>query len=139
MRFATLFQDLGYFGRCSFDCIVTGAADGGPEVHWIECNGRWGGVSVPMTFVNRLFGNHARRGLVIVQDTTLRLAINGVGAVHRRLGPLLLRRGDAQGVVPLSARWLTSGNGIHFLAVAETQEKAEHLAADAIARLTAAR
>jgi hypothetical protein len=53
---ATVFQELGYVGRCSFDLILlsdSSAEDGG-RVEFIECNGRWGGTSLPMTLVNRL-------------------------------------------------------------------------------------
>ena len=37
-------------GRCSFDFIVTG--DG--RAKFTECNGRWGGTSIPMSLVDRL-------------------------------------------------------------------------------------
>lgn len=49
-----LFQELGYFGRCSFDAVLSGSSWHNAAVHWIECNGRWGGVSIPMSLVNRL-------------------------------------------------------------------------------------
>lgn len=137
LRLAILFQDLGYFGRCSFDCLITASAGGEPEVRWIECNGRWGGVSVPMTLINRMFGNHAKRGVVIVQDSTLALSVRRPEAVHDRLGPLLLRRGKDHGVIPLSAHWLERGRGVHLVSVAASQAEAERLAADSIARLVA--
>lgn len=56
-----LFQQLGYVGRCSFDLILVGPdlRDCRPE--FIECNGRWGGTSLPMTLMNRLVGDWARR------------------------------------------------------------------------------
>jgi len=136
LRLATLFQDLGYFGRCSFDCLVTGVAGAPAALHWIECNGRWGGVSVPMTLVNRLLGNHAAHGLVVVQNAHLDLAVKGVDSALARLGPLLLRRDGRQGVVPLTGRGFEAGAGVYFLAVAPTQEEAERLTAEAVARLT---
>jgi hypothetical protein len=52
---ALLFQRLGYTGRCSFDAIVLDAGDG-PRLQFLECNGRWGGASTPMTLMHRLFG-----------------------------------------------------------------------------------
>jgi hypothetical protein len=55
---ARLFQELGYVGRCSFDLLVVGDPDGGTaSLRFIECNGRWGGASTPMTLMNRLFGD----------------------------------------------------------------------------------
>jgi len=49
-------QKLGYVGRCSFDFIVGGDLDGDWDARMIECNGRWGGTSTPMEFVDRLVG-----------------------------------------------------------------------------------
>ncbi len=136
---ATLLQYLGFFGRCSFDCLVTGSLEGKASLHWIECNGRWGGVSVPMTFANRIFGNHAERGLVIVQNMDLELCIVGVDQAFKHLGEMLLRRGSEQGIVPLSVGGFTRGRGVHFLAVAPTQCEAEELADAVLARVTGSR
>jgi len=47
-------QELGYVGRCSFDHLVTGDPDGVFKVVFTECNGRWGGTSMPMSLVDRL-------------------------------------------------------------------------------------
>jgi hypothetical protein len=59
---AAVFQRLGYVGRCSFDFIVQGPPEvddptGSPgefDCRLIECNGRWGGTSTPMSLVDRL-------------------------------------------------------------------------------------
>lgn len=53
-----LFQKLGYFGRCSFDAIVCGRELQDASVKFVECNGRWGGTSLPMSLCNRIFGSH---------------------------------------------------------------------------------
>ena len=47
-------QELGYVGRCSFDHLVTGDPDGVFNVVFTECNGRWGGTSMPMSLLDRL-------------------------------------------------------------------------------------
>ncbi len=52
---AEALQALGYVGRCSFDFLVVGDADGDFEVRFTECNGRWGGTSTPMALLDRLF------------------------------------------------------------------------------------
>ena len=54
---ARLFQRLGYIGRCSFDLILVGEDLANCRLEFIECNGRWGGTSLPMTMMNRLFGD----------------------------------------------------------------------------------
>lgn len=50
LEVAKALQELGYVGRCSFDFIVV--ADG--SLRFTECNGRWGGTSIPMSLVERL-------------------------------------------------------------------------------------
>lgn len=51
---ASLLQELGYVGRCSFDLILVGENTQDCRVEYIECNARWGGTSSPMTLINRL-------------------------------------------------------------------------------------
>lgn len=51
-RVAAALQELGYVGRCSFDFLVVGE----DTLRFTECNGRWGGTSIPMSLVNRLKG-----------------------------------------------------------------------------------
>lgn len=58
---ARLLQELGYVGRCSFDLLLVGPDLGRCRVEFIECNGRWGGTSLPMSLMNRLFGDWASR------------------------------------------------------------------------------
>ncbi len=52
-----IFQNLGYIGRCSFDFLVVGQSMKTASLHFIECNGRWGGTSLPMSFLNQIFGS----------------------------------------------------------------------------------
>ncbi len=46
-------QEMGYIGRCSFDHLVTGDPEGDYQIRFTECNGRWGGTSLPMALVER--------------------------------------------------------------------------------------
>jgi hypothetical protein len=54
LRVASALQALGYVGRCSFDFLVVGDPDGDFDIHFTECNGRWGGTSTPMSLLDRL-------------------------------------------------------------------------------------
>jgi hypothetical protein len=54
---ARLFQLLGYVGRCSFDFVLVGESLDRSRLEFIECNGRWGGTSLPMSLMNRLFAD----------------------------------------------------------------------------------
>ena len=135
VRLGTLFQALGFYGCCSFDCLVSSDPAGNAILQWIECNGRWGGVSIPMTLANRLCGAEGHDGMVIVQDSGRPLTKAGFGQSCEALGALLYRRGATKGIVPLSASCFATGIGVHFLAMAPTQDEAESLAAAALARL----
>jgi len=64
---ALLFQNLGYYGRCSLDSVIC-EKSGQKKIHWIECNGRWGGVSIPMTAAQNLTGHWQSDLQIIVQD-----------------------------------------------------------------------
>ena len=54
LRVAAALQEVGYVGRCSFDHLVLGDPQNEFRVLFTECNGRWGGTSLPMSFVDRL-------------------------------------------------------------------------------------
>lgn len=55
------YQRLGYVGRCSFDMLLVGASLEQGRLEFVECNGRWGGTSTPMTLMNRIVGDWARQ------------------------------------------------------------------------------
>ena len=54
LQVSAAFQAMGYVGRCSFDLLVLGDPEGEFQCKFIECNGRWGGTSTPMSLVERL-------------------------------------------------------------------------------------
>ncbi len=52
---AAALQQIGYVGRCSFDFLVVGdPQDDNCRLLFTECNGRWGGTSIPMRLLDRL-------------------------------------------------------------------------------------
>jgi hypothetical protein len=61
MLLGSLLQSLGYVGRCSFDMLLTGESLEAAQLKFLECNGRWGGTSGPMSLMNRLLGDWARQ------------------------------------------------------------------------------
>ncbi len=121
-----LFQELGYFGRCSLDSIIVGESEDVAQLHWIECNGRWGGTSIPMTLANRLIGDWARAYLVIAE----RSDFPGPGWAFQDfcdgIGKLLFRRhGPPRGVVVLSPSRVEAGTGYELLVLASDPGEAE--------------
>jgi hypothetical protein len=126
VRMAFLFQQLGYFGRCSLDVVVVGEKWDDASLHWIECNGRWGGTSLPMTIANRLVPDWDQGTTLIVQrpmqfDATLTFA-----RVVEQLDSELLHVGQKEkGVVFLSPGGIEDGTGLNFLVFADTDAEAD--------------
>ncbi|MDP7034821.1 MAG: hypothetical protein QF752_10060 [Planctomycetota bacterium] len=55
IQVAAALQQIGYVGRCSFDFLVVGdPQDENCRLLFTECNGRWGGTSIPMRLLDRL-------------------------------------------------------------------------------------
>ncbi len=133
---ATLLQELGYYGRCSFDAVLAGRSLADAALHWIECNGRWGGVSIPMTLANRLTGDWRRHPFVVVQRETAAFPPRPFAEACRSLGSLLFRPGKAgAGIVLLTPRLVAEGRGLHFMSIADTMPAARALAGEASAIL----
>ena len=133
---AGLLQRLGYYGRCSFDAVLAGRRLDEAELHWIECNGRWGGVSIPMTLANRLVGSWRRWSIVVVQREEKLAKPLTVGQAIDRLGDRLLRPGTKdEGIVLLTPRLMAEGRGLHFMTLARTREAARDMAKDGTAAL----
>lgn len=137
MQLGLLLQALGWFGRCSFDAVLVEGQGEADAVHWVECNGRWGGVSIPMTLANRLVGDWRQSALLIV----CRHVIGGRGmAVADFLAEFAAELFRAEqtdtGVVLLSPGHLESGTGIDLLVLARDREDALARASAITARLT---
>jgi hypothetical protein len=120
-----LFQRLGYFGRCSFDAIVVGPDPERALLHWIECNGRWGGVSLPMTLASRLFGDWRRQPFVIIEQSDLCGPPRTFADAVARLGDdLYVAGGEPKGAVILSPWQLEQGTGYELMVFDADVERA---------------
>jgi len=133
MRLATVLQLLGYFGRCSLDALLVGQSFESAALHWIECNGRWGGVSIPMTIVNRLNRDRASTKFVVVQRVGESQPPRRFADAVHVLDDLLFRSGRQEnGIILLSPVEIEAGLGVHMLACAETVAGARELSEHAI-------
>lgn len=119
-------QHLGYFGCCSLDAILVGEAPDSAVLHWVECNGRWGGVSLPLSLSRRLSGRaHDAASIAIIEEAHQRLPRRKMEVVLERLGPLLYRRGErARGAVLLSPGRLLAGTGFELMVANPDIERA---------------
>ncbi len=138
MRLASALQFLGYFGRCSLDTLLVGQTLDSASLHWIECNGRWGGVSVPMTIVNRLTSGRAKPKFVVVQRTGDSRPPQAFADVLRALDGILFKPGShEEGIILLSPVEIEAGRGVQMLACAETVAVARELSDRALEILSA--
>ena len=136
VRLALLFQELGYVGRCSFDAVLAGDDLESAAVHWVDANGRWGGVSIALTAANRLVGDWQRRPFVIVQRSRLQMPSRSFPAVLDDLGPLRFHPGDGRtGTVVLAPCRLVEGTGMNLMVLAGDVAAAEADAEAVKARL----
>ena len=134
---AILFQEIGYFGRCSFDCIIAGNSYDAAKLHWIECNGRWGGVSIPMTFANRLGGAVSNSEIVIVQRDRFGVPPRPFRDVLSLFTDMLFTPGKAiEGIIPLTPAGFERGTGVHFMTIAGSLDRAKDMAKQALERIT---
>ena len=137
MSLAFLFQRLGYFGRCSLDALLIGNEYENATLHWIECNGRWGGVSIPMTFFNRIVPDPNDYEIMIVQKFDLSLPERPFAEAVKALDGLLFHHEKVdEGLVMLTPTSFEHGCGLHFMTIAKSLGKARKLASHAIERLT---
>jgi hypothetical protein len=136
VRLALLFQELGYVGRCSFDAVLAGSGLESAAVHWVDANGRWGGVSIAMTVANRLVGDWQRRPFVIVQRSRLQMPARTLPAVLDDIGSKLFQLSDGRtGTVVLAPCRLVEGSGMNLMVLAGDVASAEADAETVKARL----
>jgi hypothetical protein len=125
MRLALVLQRIGYLGRCSFDFIMAGPDVSRAEPILVECNGRWGGASVILTLVNRLFARPPRPAFAFgfIVDNRLRKA--GFADLTRRLSRYLYSPGKPDGwlIIPHPGSLHDLGR-LGCLTVALTSEQA---------------
>jgi hypothetical protein len=136
MLFACLFQKLGYYGRCSFDAIISQTPGARRSLHWIECNARWGGVSIPLTLANNLQPSDPHSGFVVVQQSLGDANSFSTEQVINMLDGLLYEHHkSSSGLILLSPPRQNMEMRINFLAITDAQKTAENLADMAITRL----
>ena len=113
------YQQLGYVGRCSFDFIIH---EGTPYL--VECNGRWGGTSIPMQLVDRIVPGPrpAYRARDYVSDALKGVAFNDL---IRCLGDSLYDRRTGKGrFIVYNVGCLEPFGKFDVIALGESQEEA---------------
>ena len=135
MQLATLFQQLGFYGRCSFDALVSGSNDDQAAIHWIECNARWGGASIPMSLVNRLALSGRVPSYAIVQESSDLFAPVSFTDALNGFADLTDTRELQTGVIFLTPNLMEAGTGAHFLSFGTDTQGATDQARQVLHRL----
>ncbi len=135
LMLATVFQELGYFGRCSFDSVISGDNFGSAKLLWIECNARWGGVSVPMTLLNTLFRGSDIPAFVIHHAPGLTMRRQSFAEGIEKVRDLLWSPGRTKGVIFLTPSGFETGRNLHFVSLEASVDLARQLAEQTIQRL----
>jgi len=138
LRLASTLQLLGYFGRCSLDALLVGQTLDSAVPHWIECNGRWGGVSIPMTIVNRLTRGGNKAKFVVVQRVEDDRPRQSFSDAVQALDGILFKGERQKGIILLSPVEIEAGRGVQMLACAETVAAARDLSERALKILSGA-
>lgn len=133
---ARVLQQLGYFGRCSLDAVLCKTAKDPALVHWIECNARWGGVSIPMTAAALIRTNTAPPHVSIAQELLQGHSISMAELLERLEGMLLRAGTDKSGIVIGSPPPHPKGAQINVFALAETQARADEILRSAMRAIT---
>ncbi len=136
MGLALLLQRLGYYGRCGFDSVLVGETVETARVHWLECNGRWGGVSTALAAMRRLVGVRPDRTCAVVQsEAPIPERPSFVEIVAMLGGELLHTRVDGTGAVILAPRRVMAGSGVNLAVVERSSSIARETASRILARL----
>jgi hypothetical protein len=91
--------------------VLVGRSLARSRVKFIECNGRWGGTSLPMTLMNRLFGDWQKQPFAVEEYHHKGLRRVPFGAVLEELASDLYdsRSGDGDWVLFTPSRMQQAG------------------------------
>lgn len=134
-RIARVLQHLGCYGLCSFDVVLCKGATGQTAIHWIECNDRWGGVSLPMTTTRHFVPYPAEHPISITQERLPDVHLHTKSLLHQVQDLLFNRTGRTDGIILMSPSDHPNGALLNLCAVAQTQTTANHLLDEAMRRL----
>lgn len=129
LKISTVLQSCGYFGRCSFDAVVSGKNWQQSEVHWIECNGRWGGVSIPMTLLNRINDDWAESPFLVGRCRTSCFNPSQFKDIVTELEDCLFDSSrNGEGLIILSPIDSNHDYNLHFMTIGKTIVRAKEIA-----------
>lgn len=135
VKLATALQHLGYYGRCSFDAVICNRPADPNTIHWIECNGRWSGVSIPRAILHSIAPEQDALGVMVTQYPLPASTITASQVVKILQGALYQHPSSADGVILLSPPRSANGSIANLLTFGDTQSTAAAAGHAAVQRL----
>lgn len=132
---ASILQNLGYYGRCSFDAVICNRPDDKNTIHWIECNGRWSGVSIPWTILQSIAPQSVKTGALILQTPLPGVLISTSQAIKTLRTRLYHHAMSTGGVILLSPPQYSNGSIANLLVFGDAQSIVASISDTAIRRL----
>lgn len=132
---ATVLQHLGYYGRCSFDAVICNRPADPNTIHWIECNGRWSGVSIPLAVLHSVTPYQDTTGVMVTQYPLADVTVTPSQAVKALRGVLYHHATSAEGVILLSPPPSAQGSVANLLTFGTSQSAATTTGLAAIQRM----
>ncbi|MBI5778649.1 MAG: hypothetical protein HZA49_04235 [Planctomycetes bacterium] len=131
-------QELGYVGRCSFDTILHGASLEDAQLKFVECNGRWGGTSLPMMLYRRLFGKNSRFSYLARDCSDKRLKGIDFQNLMRIFNDSLFNRQTGKGhYILYNVGCLKTFGKFDVMVLGESQEELNYRSSEEIPKLIA--
>jgi len=133
-------EETMYFGRLSFDTVLCGDNINNATIHWIECNGRWGGVSIPMTLLNNLCGSLSDKAVLVYRHNyTAAINMDFDTALNKISDLLFVKDQSEQGIVLMNQHIANAHHPANIIIVANTIEAVNELSHQLDVRLSDSR
>ncbi|QLC26487.1 hypothetical protein HFP57_16575 [Parasphingopyxis algicola] len=132
MTIACYLQCLGYIGRLSLDALLVGKSLETADIQWIESNGRWGGVSIPMTVSRRLGRDPAGDNLLVVQRKLPADAAMPFDKILDRVAPHLFIAGRRENGLVFLEPVGPDEHRATFFVVSDDPDRSTRIASDAL-------
>lgn len=118
-----LFQQLHYMGRCSFDFLLVGTTMDDCRVQFIECNARWGGTSVPMTLMNRVFRDWTYQPFSAVETQVSDRNVPFAWVLERLAAEVYTVHRPGGWLIPYNPGRIAMRGGLNWIVLGESAEQ----------------
>ncbi|MCX8225901.1 MAG: hypothetical protein OTI35_07500, partial [Sulfitobacter sp.] len=126
---------LGYYGRCSLDAVICDHDNVGNSIHWIECNARWSGVSIPLAILDSIGVKSDESEMMILQERLPGGPIDTPSALKAMGDVLYSGAPSKEGVILMSPPMGAVSSTANLLVFAKFASDIEQIGNEAMQRL----